>query len=517
MTLVQSLRRHWQEAVLTLVLALPWMALLMLGMVWLWQGGHVLAWALASALLGLLAWPLRLAVKRRADAEARLVLGRKAESSPGWNATEREAWAAVLAIADATTPLFFTETDEIGALLRSTVEAVARRIYPDASDPWAQFSLPDALLLSERLCRDIRREALRNIPGVRAMRLSHLLWVHRQTGRYGKLARLGWRLAYGLWRAARASLHPVQAVVQEAKDLFTDQTGAILSHRLRAYATRLLIIETGRVAIDLYSGRLALSDEEVRSARERDMAGAEADAAEPVRILLVGQVNAGKSSVLNAMARKVRGAIGPLPTTAGAKEYALNLEGRPAVVLVDTPGIGDLKDVSRQAARADLIVWVASATQPARGPDRKRLDQLRSQARAQLDRRSAPIILALTHVDQLHPAAEWDPPYNVTTSDCPKARSIRAAVNSVATALDLPADAVAPIAMPPERKPYNIDALWALVARQLDEARLAQLDRIRIGQQGVRMRELADQIGNAGRMIIRGIFEAPATKADRQP
>ena len=153
--------------------------------------------------------------------------------SPGWNATEREAWAAVLAIADATPPLSFTETDAIGVLLRSTVEVVARRFHPDDSDPWAQFSLPDALLLAERLCRDIRREALRHIPGARVMRLSHLLWVHRQTGRYGKMAQLGWRLGYGLWRAARAALHPVQAVVQEAKDLIMDQTGGILSHRLR--------------------------------------------------------------------------------------------------------------------------------------------------------------------------------------------------------------------------------------------------------------------------------------------
>ena len=121
------------------------------------------------------------------------------------------------------------------------------------------------------------------------------------------------------------------------------------------------------------------------------MAGAEADAAGPVRILLVGQVNAGKSSLLNAMAQEVRGAIGPLPTTAGAREYALNVEGCPAVVLVDTPGIGDRNrsaaDVSLQAGRADLIIWVASATQPARGLDRKRLDELRSQARAQLERR----------------------------------------------------------------------------------------------------------------------------------
>jgi predicted GTPase len=311
----------------------------------------------------------------------------------------------------------------------------------------------------------------------------------------------------------------MQAVVQEAKDLIMDQTGGILSHRLRAYATRLLILETGRAAIDLYSGRLALSDEEVRSARARDITGAEADAVGPVRILLVGQVNAGKSSLVNAMAQEVRGAIGPLPMTAVARECTLNLEGRPAVVLVDTPGIGDRNsaaDLSLQAARADLIVWVASATQPARGLDRKRLDELRSQARAQLERRPAPIILALTHVDQLRPAAEWDPPYDVTTPARPKARSIRAAVNSVAAALDFPADTVVPIAIPPEREPYNIDALWALLGCQLDEARLAQLDRIRIGQQGFRMRELADQIGNAGRMIVKGLVEAPATEADRQ-
>jgi hypothetical protein len=198
MTLVGSLRRYWHEAALALVLALPWLALLMLGIIWLWQGGHVLAWALASAALGLLAWPLRRAVKRRADAEARLALGRQAEPSPGWNATEREAWAAVLAIADGTPPLSFTETAPIGALLRSTVEAVARRFHPTSGDPWAQFSLPDALLLAERLCRDIRREALRHIPGARAMRLSHLLWVHRQSGRYGMVARIGWRLGYGL-------------------------------------------------------------------------------------------------------------------------------------------------------------------------------------------------------------------------------------------------------------------------------------------------------------------------------
>jgi hypothetical protein len=45
-------------------------------------------------------------------------------------------------------------------------------------------------------------------------------------------------------------------------------------------------------------------------------------------------------------------------------------------------GVRSAADLSQQAAGADLIVWVASATQPARGPDRTRLDELRSQAKA---------------------------------------------------------------------------------------------------------------------------------------
>ncbi len=59
MTFVDPLRRHWREALLALLVALPWLSLLALGIVWLWQGGHVLAWAAVAAALALIAWPLR--------------------------------------------------------------------------------------------------------------------------------------------------------------------------------------------------------------------------------------------------------------------------------------------------------------------------------------------------------------------------------------------------------------------------------------------------------------------------
>ena len=89
-----------------------------------------------------------------------------------------------------------------------------------------------------------------------------------------------------------------------------------------------------------------------------------------MRIVLIGQVNAGKSSLLNAMAQQIRSGVGPLPTTSSVREYLLDVDGRPAVMLVDMPGIGErtetTADLLAQAERADLIMWVASATQPAR-------------------------------------------------------------------------------------------------------------------------------------------------------
>jgi uncharacterized protein len=79
---------------------------------------------------------------------------------------------------------------------------------------------------------------------------------------------------------------------------------------------------------------------------------------------------------------------------------------------------------------------------------------------------------------------------------------------AAARALDLPVDAIAPVAMPPGRAPYNLDALWARIAVRLDDAKLVQLDRLRVGQQGLSLREVVDQLGHAGRTIMKSIVKA---------
>jgi hypothetical protein len=59
-----------------------------------------------------------------------------------------------------------------------------------------------------------------------------------------------------------------------------------------------------------------------------------------------------------------------------------------------------------------------------------------------------------------------------------------------------------PVAMPPGRDNYNVDALRAKIGAAVDEAKLVQLDRLRVGQQRLSLRELADAFGHTGRTII---------------
>src|SRR5258708_34692863 len=109
MRLGQLLRRYWPEIILFVASALPWLSLLALGALWLWQSGHVWVWAVAAAVLGLLTLPLSRFVRPRAHKEARPALGDLAEASRNWDAIEQEAWTEGLSIAAATRASAFTQ------------------------------------------------------------------------------------------------------------------------------------------------------------------------------------------------------------------------------------------------------------------------------------------------------------------------------------------------------------------------------------------------------------------------
>ena len=94
-----------------------------------------------------------------------------------------------------------------------------------------------------------------------------------------------------------------------------------------------------------------------------------------VRLVVAGPPNAGKSSLVNALAGEARAIVTPIAgTTRDLVEVNLAIAGIP-VTLVDTAGLRDAQDeveqigielAEREIYRADLLIWLGtSADQPA--------------------------------------------------------------------------------------------------------------------------------------------------------
>ena len=90
--------------------------------------------------------------------------------------------------------------------------------------------------------------------------------------------------------------------------------------------------------------------------------------APPLTVAVFGIINAGKSSLINALTRAASRATGPIGgTTAVVESVGWSVaddDAHPAVVLLDTPGLEEVEDQGRgalaitAAERADLVVFV---------------------------------------------------------------------------------------------------------------------------------------------------------------
>jgi predicted GTPase len=492
---------------LLIALALPLISLALLGTLWLWEKGYVFYWAAAACLVTLAAYGVERWLLRDAVESARAPTEVADAADPRWTAREAAAWDAVSRIAQCIEPAKLNSRDAILALGTRTVDAVARQMHPGENEPLFRFTVPEALALVERVAGELGPFVRENIPLGDRLTVRQVMAIYRWRSILG-LA----ETAFDLWRIIRL-MNPVSAITQEMRETVTRQLydwGRVeLARRLAAAYVR----EVGRAAIDLYSGRLRVSPEAlaatVTEATRRDRKEAQA-LAEPLRILIVGQLGAGKSSLINALSEDIRAAVDVLPATKGYTAYELIREGSPEALLIDSPGL--IADAAatlalvEEADESDLIIWVTSATRPDRATDRKTLDALRDHMAARLERRPPPILVALTHIDQLRPPRDWSPPYDLERGEGDKARSIRDAVQVVAAELGAAVQSVVPVCLEEKRGLYNVDVLWAKMLDVMPEAQTARLVRVLLAAGNeASWRRLWSQAVGAGRVITRAL------------
>jgi tRNA modification GTPase len=173
------------------------------------------------------------------------------------------------------------------------------------------------------------------------------------------------------------------------------RAGGALRARLDDWRERLLALSArAEVAIDFADEEEgepdpALAGDTALLAREMDELIA-APRVEPlrdgIRVVVAGPPNAGKSSLVNALAQSERVIVTPVAgTTRDAIEVPLSIGGVP-IVLVDTAGLRDSGDVVEsigierahgEVKRADLLVWMGEAGE---GPDHPGLVEVRGKA-----------------------------------------------------------------------------------------------------------------------------------------
>lgn len=490
-------------ALLVVALLLPTATLIPLGGLWLWEHGYLLYWALGTCLAVIAAYLLqrRLLVSMPSPAATDADLSEPAGAT--WTPLQAEAWKDVVQLASTVDPGRLSSRDKVISLGLQTIECVAKRLHPERRDPLLQFTVPEALAVIERASLGLRTFVSGSLPLGDRITVAQLMWLYRWRGTLDLVEK-----GYGIWRIVRM-LNPMTAATHELRERFSKQLYEMGREHMARRLAEVFVREVGRAAIDLYGGNLRVTAEQlgtqISASTRGDLQSIEERAAEPIRILVAGQMGAGKSSLVNALAGAVEAAVDALPTTQSFVAYRLTREGFPAALIIDSPGLTlpeGLDALIEQADDSDMVLWTVAANRAAREIDRAALAAIRAHFAAQPNRRRPPMLLLLTHVDMLRPFSEWSPPYDLAAATRPKAASIRAAMEAAGSDLDFTAADIIPVYAGAAAEPYNIDAVWGKIIELMPEAQRARLLRaISDIRSASAWSGIWTQAANAGRVI----------------
>lgn len=491
--------------------ALPYVLLLIAGSVWLLERGLIWWWLALTAATSLTGWLVVRLLRRRRVA----VINADAAPEENWSPAGQQAWKQVEAIADRlarqSPPL--DQPDWIWSALREILAETAKRFHPTAGQPELEVPLPYVFRIVEIVAADLRAAMTANVPGAHLMTIGDWRKLHEFANRGQRWYKVG----YTLYRVAHLAINPASALVREGRDLLTGRFLDASAEDLKQWAIRFAVRKAGYYAIELYSGRLTLDGQPFQPSltrtTEEETRHAESDrqqiAEEPLRILVAGQVKAGKSSLINALFGQELAATDIVPRTRHVEPYVLRREGIPQAVVLDTAGYGENRrsedgfdSLRKQLLNCDLVLVVCSALSAARDADRRLLEDLREHFLELPDRRQPLALAVLTHIDRLRPGNEWNPPYDLVRAPSLKAQQIRAAAETVAADLGLPAEQVIPVCLAPDRI-YNVEELLipAILEGADDAQRVKYLRCFAQHRQSENWRLLWRQAKSAGRLV----------------
>jgi small GTP-binding protein len=463
----------------------------------LYQAGWLLWWLIGAALatvVGLWLWVagVRASVRVAADSSAGIA------PEVFWSERDLVIWQRIRArtsrIEQGTEVL--QTTGEAYRLFAAIAEQIAKYYHPTSRNPLLEIKAIHLLQSLELLVFDLQILFVRAVPFHDVLTVQELLGARQS---YQRLQQL-----YNVYRVIRPFTNPLSAVVGEIRGIFVRAAVEDMTETSTRLVTAQLADVFARHAINLYSGQVVS-----RSDRPTLHSSSEVVIAEdaPIRVLIVGEVNAGKSSLVNACSGQLSTPVSPLPETSGDLVIEQRVGDLGLLHLIDTQGYGgDNATVAEQRLAAldtaDVLIVVSPATSAARVADAKLLAAARS--------KRIPALVVVTKVDLLRPLHHWEPPYNVLdptfhTSNAAqqKAASIRECVLHIANELSSEPHLVIPLCLRTPDEPYNLDAVFAALLEVLPDAKSRTLRRvIHTYLADQRVDEFWQSLRSSGRMLI---------------
>lgn len=420
---------RWRIAVVLGLILLPVLVLTGLGSYYLWtlHWGFYAWWPMAACTtLGYLLgwyWQYRRKLLHPPDFD----------TPTHWTDQDRRAWQLVQARAEAVDRLPADQLTEAEHYLK-TAEQMAHELaafyHPGATDYVSNLTLPEVLAVVELAAHDLGVLVDSYLPGGHLLTLGDWQRARKALDWYQAGSELYWAIS--------ALFSPVETGTRyAASKLGLSQPLQMLQRSLLAWVHTAFIHRLGAYLIDLNSGRLRIGAgryrELVRRMQQRGLdapgsapvgptpspSAAVEEEAPQVTVSLLGQVKAGKSSLINALLGEHLAVTDVLPATQGVQRYDLHPAGaEPHLVLADTVGYGhegpqqdQLEATRRMAEQSDLLLMVLHALNPGRQADLALLQDLHAWFTAHPRVKRPAVLAVLTHVDLISPSLNWSPPY----------------------------------------------------------------------------------------------------------
>jgi predicted GTPase len=522
---------RWRIAlVLGLTLA-PWVFLAGVGSYYLWSlhWGFFAWWPMAlSMAVGYILgwyWQRKRLLLRPPDFEA----------LHHWTDQDKQAWRLVEDRARTGSSLpaeKLTDLNHYLAVAEAMAGELAAFYHPGAADPVSNLTVPEILAVIELAAHDLSELVDQYVPG------GHLLTI--KDWRRARQAIDWYQPASNLYWGIAALFAPLETAARySASKLGLSGPWQQLQQNLLLWFYTSYLHRLGTYLIELNSGRLRVGAARYRELLQKDGAAviesvpahqvsgsvpptedgeSRPSPARQVTVTLIGQVKAGKSSLINALLGEQRAVTDVLPATAGVQRYELQPKGIPSrFVLLDTVGYGhagpkaDQRDVTCDCAQqSDLLLLVLHARNPARQADLLMLQDLQAWFVAHPQVKKPPLLAVATHIDLLSPALEWAPPYNWRQPTRPKEENIQQALTAVWEQLGEYLGGVVPVCTA-AGKTYGIEE-WLLpaIAERLDQAHgvaLLRCLRAEIDEKKVRkvFQQLVAAAQEAARIILQNL------------